>query len=182
MHATQHVQLLGAEQVGWAAGQQEAGRHCLAPDCPSWTPTGGMGLSGPHPGLTRVIRGHHSAWGEIGEKTFMKPASDCSSQAFVLDQLSCLCWWAALACGFINCLSIARVLSLWITVDQLKSAWKCKKEMKEEEEEAEEVVWKYSSLPCVTVERQIACLRRHLYSAKLLLWEIIMIKGVFFFL
>lgn len=28
-----------------------------------------------------------SAWDERGEKTFMEPASDCSFQGFVLDQL-----------------------------------------------------------------------------------------------
>lgn len=71
--------------------------------------------------------------------------------------VKCLCWWAALAREFINWLSIARVLSLWISVDQLKSAWKRKKEREDKEE-----VWKYSSLPGVTLERQIACLRRYL--------------------
>lgn len=122
-----------------------AGRRSLAPDCLSWASREGWGCLVPTLGLL-------GSWGR-GENLH----GTCQWLLFPglypwpikLSLLGCPGPWVHKLPGF--CL----VLSLWITVAQLKSR-KCKKEREEKE------VWKYSLLPCVTLERQIACLRRHL--------------------
>lgn len=115
--------------------------------------------------------------GEEGGKTFMTLAGDCAFQAFVLGPKSFLCsldhlrrWglnvtrrgkglpWPVLPAApvVINCLSVTRVLPLWMTVYQPKCAWKCQRQRQEKE------VWKYTSPPRFTVKRQIGYWWRHL--------------------